>query len=74
VVIKLNNGESVAITNTCAANVLGILEENDYARGNYEASCKAMQLLADEVGMSIEETAKAILTKSCERLYLSSKI
>lgn len=68
VVIKLNNGESVAITNTCAANVLGILEENDYARGNYESSCKAMQLLADEVGMSIEETAKAILTKSCEKI------
>lgn len=68
VVIRLNNGESVAITNTCAANVLGILEEKDYARGNYEASCKAMQLLADEVGLSIEETAKAILTKSCEKI------
>ncbi|HWR42961.1 hydantoinase/oxoprolinase family protein [Sporomusa sp.] len=68
VVIRLNNGESVAITNTCAANVLGILEETDYARGNYESSCKAMQLLADEVGMSIEETAKAILTKSCEKI------
>lgn len=68
VAIKLNNGESVTITNTCAANVLGILEENDYARGNYESSCRAMQLLADEVGMSIEETAKTILTKSCEKI------
>ena len=68
VAIKLNNGESVTITNTCAANVLGILEENDYARGNYESSCKAMQLLADEVEMSIEDTAKAILTKSCEKI------
>ncbi|MDF2569849.1 MAG: Hydantoinase/oxoprolinase [Sporomusa sp.] len=68
VVIRLKNGESVAITNTCAANVLGILEASDYARGNYESSCKAMQLLADEVGMSIEETAKAILVKSCEKI------
>ncbi len=68
VAIKLNNGESVTITNTCAANVLGILEENDYARGNYESSRKAIQLLADEVGLSVEETAQAILTKSCEKI------
>ena len=68
VVIKLNNGEKVAITNTCAANVLGILAEKDYARGNYESSCAAMKILADEVGLSIEDTAKAILTKSCEKI------
>lgn len=58
----------MAITNTCAANVLGILAEKDYARGNYESSCAAMQILADEVGLSIEDTAKAILTKSCEKI------
>lgn len=68
VAIKLNNGESVTITNTCAANVLGILSENDYARGNVESSRRAMQLLAAEVGLSVEETAKAILTKSCEKI------
>jgi len=68
VAIRLNNGESVTITNTCAANVLGILEKDDYARGNFESSCKAMQLLAEEVGLSVEETAKAILTKSCEKI------
>lgn len=68
VAIKLSNGESVAITNTCAANVLGILKENDYARGSYEASYKAMELLAKETGLSVEDTAKAILTKSCEKI------
>ncbi len=68
VAIRLNNGESVTITNTCAANVLGILGEEDYARGNYESSYKAMKLLADEVGLSIQDTAKAILTKSCEKI------
>ncbi|TCL72386.1 N-methylhydantoinase A/oxoprolinase/acetone carboxylase beta subunit [Hydrogenispora ethanolica] len=68
VAIKLNNGESVTITNTCAANVLGILGETDYARGNAGSSRKAMQLLADEVGMTVEETAKAILTKSCQKI------
>ncbi len=68
VAIKLNNGESVTITNTCAANVLGILSETDYARGNVESSRRAIQLLAAEVGLSVEETAKAILSKSCEKI------
>lgn len=68
VAIKLNNGESVTITNTCAANVLKILEPSDYALGNYEASYKAMKLLADEVGMSVEDTAREILAKSCEKI------
>ncbi|WP_313185781.1 hydantoinase/oxoprolinase family protein, partial [Lacrimispora sp.] len=68
VAIRLKNGESVTITNTCAANVLGILEDGDYAMGNYESSCKAMQLLADEVGLSIEDTARAVLQKACDKI------
>lgn len=68
VAIRLNNGESVTITNTCAANVLGILAACDYASGNFASSCKAMKLLADEVGLSVEDTARSILTKSCEKI------
>ena len=68
VALRLKNGESVTITNTCAANVLGILGENDYARGNVESSRKAMALLAAEVGLSIEETAQAILQKGSEKI------
>ncbi len=68
VAIRLNNGESVTITNTCAANVLGIPAEGDYARGNVESATKAMKLLADEVGMSVEDTARAILQKSTDKI------
>lgn len=68
VAIKLNNGESVTITNTCAANVLGILEDGDYARGNAASATKAIQLLADEIGKSVEETARAILQKSTDKI------
>lgn len=68
VALRLCNGESVTITNTCAANVLGILGENDYARGDVESSRKAMALLAAEVGLSIEETARAILQKGSEKI------
>ena len=66
--IRLNNGESVTITNTCAANVLGILAEGDYACGNVESARRAIGLLAKEVGMSIEDTARAILQKSTDKI------
>lgn len=70
VAIKLNNGESVTITNTCAAVVLNIMREDDYARQNacYESAYAAIKLLADEVGMSVEDTARMILKKSCEKI------
>lgn len=68
VAIRLNNGESVTITNTCAANVLGILAEDDYARGNVESARAAIGLLAKEVGLSIEDTARAILQKSADKI------
>ncbi len=68
VAIRLNNGESVTITNTCAANVLGILKPGDYACGNAESARIAMELLAKEVGMSVEDTARAILQKSADKI------
>lgn len=68
VAIRLNNGESVTITNTCAANVLGILAEGDYACGNEDSARMAIKLLADEVGMSVEDTARAILQKSTDKI------
>ena len=68
VAIRLNNGESVTITNTCAANVLGILTEGDYACGNVESARKAIGLLAAQTGMSIEDTARAILQKSTDKI------
>ena len=68
--IKLKNGESVTITNTCAAVVLKIMSPNDYALQNacYDSAYAAMKLLADEVGMSVEDTARMILRKSCEKI------
>lgn len=70
IAIKLNNGESTTVTNTCAAVVLKILKPGDYALVNakYDAAYAGMKLLADEVGMSVEDTARAILQKSCEKI------
>ena len=68
VAIRLKNGKSITITNTCAANVLKMLDDNDFAKGSYEASYKAVKLLADYIGKSVEETADQILRTSCEKI------
>lgn len=68
VAIRLNNGESVAVTLTCAANALGILEDSDFALGNQESSRAAVKLLADKIGKTMEETATDILDKASNKI------
>lgn len=64
VAIKLKTGKRVTITNSCAANVLGLINENHFSYGNVESARKAMKPLADYTGKTIEELAKEILEKS----------
>lgn len=45
-----------------------MLDDNDFAKGSYEASYKAVKLLADYIGKSVEETADQILRTSCEKI------
>ena len=68
VAIRLTNGKSITITNTCAANAAGLLEPDDFSAGSVEASRAAVKLLADELGMTIEQTAIQILDKACEKI------
>ncbi|HHX70226.1 MAG: hydantoinase/oxoprolinase family protein [Miniphocaeibacter sp.] len=68
IAVRLNDGSSMAITNTCAANALKMLDDGDYAKGNYDSSYKAIDLLAKRIGKTVEETANEILTKSCEKI------
>ena len=68
VAIRLADGTSATITNTCAANAAGLLEPGDFSSGNVESSRAAVKLLADELGLSIEETATRILDKACEKI------
>ena len=37
-VVRLADGRAVALTNTCAANALGLVEPGDYARGDHDAA------------------------------------
>lgn len=68
VAIRCKSGKCITITNTCAANALKLLEDGDFAKGSYEASYKAVKLLADYIGKSVEDTANQILKTSCDKI------
>ena len=68
VVIRLASGKRITITNTCAANVLGLIEPQYFAHGNANSARKAMQPVADKLGITVEELARQILDKSFEKV------
>lgn len=68
VAIKCSNGLRLTVTNTCAANVLGLVDEEFFSSGNKESCIKAMTPLAEYLGVSLEECARQILAKACEKL------
>lgn len=68
VAIRLENGKRVAITNSCAANVLGLVKPEHFSYGNVNSARKAMKPLADYMGLTIEEAAGQILHKAYEKI------
>lgn len=60
--VAIRSGEKVfAITNTCAANALGLVNERDYAHANKESAKLAIELLARRLGLSMVRAAREIL-------------
>ena len=57
-----------AITTTCAANALGLISDDDYAKGNPESARIALSILAREIGTSPEEAAKQILDIATDKI------
>ena len=68
VAIEVSGGRRFAITNTCAANALGVVSISDYAHGNTEAALLAMSILGKRIGRSAEETARIILNRSSKKI------
>lgn len=68
VAIRLENGERVTITSSCAANVLGLVKPEHFSYGSVEAAKKAMQALADYCGITVEEIAKQVMEKSYTKI------
>ena len=68
VAVRSANGTRYAITNTCAANVLGYAKPGLHAHGNLDSARHAIAALADFIGKSIEDTARAILDIATDKV------
>ncbi len=68
VTIRLKNGKRICFTNTCAANVLGLVDKKYFAYGNANSARKAMQPVADKLDITVEEFATQILDKDFEKV------
>ncbi len=68
VAIRLANEKRITITNSCAANVLGYVTEEDFAYGHVESARKAMQPLAEYLHMTVEEVAQQILDQAVQKI------
>jgi N-methylhydantoinase A len=68
VAVRSASGTRYAITNTCAANVLGYAKPGLHAYGNPESARRAIAALADLIGKSIEDTARAILDIATDKV------
>lgn len=65
--IRCSNGKCFALSLSGAANIAGYVSEGDYARGNVEAARRAWKPLADNMGLSVEETARKALELSAAK-------
>lgn len=68
VAIETAAGKRFALTNTCAANVLGYAKPGMHAYGNPEAARRAFEPLAAMLGKSVEETAEAVLERAAAKV------
>jgi N-methylhydantoinase A len=68
VAIQVKNGKRFAITNTCAANVLGLAKPEWYSHGSGDAARKGMAPLAAQLGVSVEEAARRILDVATDKV------
>lgn len=66
--IETTNGQRFSLTPTCAANLLGVIPNTAFAKGNAEAAWVAFKPLADKIGKSVEDTARDVLEISCRKV------
>ncbi|MEY2451641.1 MAG: N-methylhydantoinase [Acidimicrobiaceae bacterium] len=65
-VLRLTDGRRAALTNTCAANALGIVHEGDYAHANRAAALAAFALAGQHLRLPGEEVARRMLQASTQ--------
>jgi N-methylhydantoinase A/oxoprolinase/acetone carboxylase beta subunit len=67
-VIRLADGRRVALTNTCAANALGLVHDDDYARGDSGSALAAFAAAGSFLRLTPEEVARRMLQASTEAI------
>lgn len=66
--IVSENGNEYSLTLAGAANLLGYVPENDYARGNIEPTKAAWQTLGDLIGCTAEQAARTVMDIAMSKL------
>lgn len=68
VAVRMEDGSRVTITNSCAANALGLVEKDHFSYGNKEAAVKAIGALAEYCGTTVEDIATQIMERSYAKI------
>ncbi len=68
VAIRTASGRRFAVTTTCAANALGLTRPGVHAHGNAAAARRAFEPLARYVGLSVDQTARAVLDCATDKV------
>ncbi len=64
VVLELTDGRRVALTPTCAANLLGYVRSEDFAHGDAASARLAFDLVGATLGVAGEALARAVLERA----------
>jgi hypothetical protein len=67
-VVVTADGRRVALTNTCAANALGIVEPGDYAAGDRDAALAAFAVAGRALRLPGEEVARRMLQATADAI------
>lgn len=68
IAVECAGGEHYALTPTCAANLIGIIPDDAFAKGSTEAARLAFKPLAAAIGKSPEDAAREVLRIGCEKV------
>lgn len=70
VALRAADGKRYALTTTCAANLLGLVQPEHFAFGRKESAARAFTLLAQQCAgtVSAESLAEQVLTVGCRKI------
>ena len=66
--LRLADGTLAALTNTCAANALGLVPDGDYAAGQRRSATAALDIAGALLGLAGTELARRMMQASTEAL------